>query len=128
VMIETKEQAFTVFQPAVGMSLDRLQRLVAEHNAADTVRIVAWADLPAAVQEEAAKVVRRDDFPGQPTIPGILCLLRKAPAPWGITWNGGIALTRNDYDYARRSYASQEPPAAHSPVDPRGHLPAFGCP
>jgi hypothetical protein len=128
VVIESREKAFTVFQPAPGMSLERLQRLVAGHDAPGTARIVAWADLPAAVREEAAKVMLRDDFPGQPVIPGILCLLRKAPAPWGITWNGGIALTRNDYDDARRTYATKAPPAAHSPVDPRGHLPAFGCP
>ena len=128
VVIDTKEPAFTVFRPAPKVSEILLHRLVAEQGAGGTLRVVPWADLPAAVRAEAPKVVRRDDFPGEPTLPGLLCLLRKAPGSWGLTWNGGLAITRNDYDYARRSFAAQSPPATPSPVEPRAQMASFGCP
>ncbi len=128
VVIETREPAFTVFTPMPpDMTEVKLRQLIADRGATATTRVVSWDGLAKEVAPEEARVVQQRDFPGANLTAGIICLLTKAPGPWGITWNGGIALTRNDYDYARRTFASRTPSAPGSPVDPRGHLAPLGC-
>lgn len=128
VVIETKEPAFTVFTPSPpNMSETLLRRIVAESAPAGKARVVPLAEFDAAVREEAGRVIERNDYPATQVVPGVICLMRRAPGPWGITWNGGIALTRNDYDFARRSYETKATPAGTTPVDPRGHLGPLGC-
>ena len=128
VVIETKEPAFVVFTPTPpNMSETLLRRIVAESSRPEAVRTVERADFPAAIAPEAQKVIIRNDFPGTALTSALTCLMNKAPGPWGITWNGGIALTRNDYDHARRTYETKAPLSGPSPVDPKSHLGPLGC-
>ena len=128
VVIETKDNAFTVFTPSPpNMSETLLRRIVAESAPPGKARVVPLAEFAAAVREEAGRVIERNDYPAAQVVPGIICLMRRAPGPWGITWNGGIALTRYDYDFARHSYETRAAPAGTTPVDPRVHLGPPGC-
>ena len=128
VVIDTKDPAFTEFTPSPpNMSETLLRRIVAESAPPGKARVVPAGDLAAAVREEAGRVIQRDDYPGTSVVAGVICLMRRAPGPWGITWNGGIALTRNDYAFARRSYETKAAPAGTTPVDPRVHLGPLGC-
>lgn len=126
VLIDGKDPAYVVFTP-VNPSETLIRRITAESREPGNPRLVSWDAFPAAVREEAARVVVRDDYPGEKVAAGIACLMAKAPGPWGITWNNGVALTRNDYDFAKRSFADKRPPGTGWPIDPKAHLPAFGC-
>lgn len=78
--------------------------------------------------------ILRDDYPGSETAAGILALVQKFPEkPIGLTWNGGIAISFNDFRYAKRLYArynadpaqasADRTPSSHpDPLNPRKHL------
>jgi hypothetical protein len=90
-------------------------------------------DLPSYAQT----LILRNDYPKFRVLDGIICLVERVPGgPWGLTWNGGIAFTKRDYFYAKETYRLyREDPAKFprqadpraDPVNPGGHLPAFGC-
>jgi len=128
VVIDSKEAAVVVFTPApLSASETLLKRVVAEAATPGTVRYVTWADFPASIRGEAEKVIVRNDFPDADIPRGLACVMAKAPGQWGITWNGGIALTRNDYEFARGSFSAKAPASGPSPVDPKVHFGSFGC-
>lgn len=140
VVIDQSEPAFTVFtgipQNLEKAKLDKLKALVAENK---ELTLLPWQAFLTRVDGYAHSVMLRNDYPDTRVVDGIVCLVgskQGTGAPWGLTWNGGIALTFNDYQYARRSYAAYKAnPAAYEPVsDPRkdpvnpgGHLPFAGC-
>ncbi len=129
VVVEAKDPAFTVFTPSPpNMSETLLRRIVSESAEPGKARVIPWADLQSAAQEEAGRVIERADYPGTRYGASIACLMRKSPGPWGISWNGGIAFTRNDYDYARKTYERRDPPDPRSPITPASHLGPLGCP
>jgi len=85
-----------------------------------------------------AKFIRKriviDEYKGLRADEGIVELVRKYPGtPFGITWNGGIAFTRMDYQFSKRQFAiynkdpeeyrrTRNPDPAADPVNPMGHL------
>ena len=87
----------------------------------------------------AGSVIIRNDYSDGDVVAGLVCLLASelgAGAPWGLTWNGGVALTYNDYRHARQRYELyRKDPASYKPiqdprkdpVNPRGHLSLGGC-
>jgi len=78
--------------------------------------------------------IAKDDYPGSGVVSGIVALLDKYPGgPIGLTWNGGVAITYNDYQHAKKTYqkyladpSEYERTRTHDPrldpVNPRGHL------
>lgn len=138
VLVEQREPAFTVFAgiPS-GLDKAKLEEIKAKVARDDKVSMLTWKQFTEKVKDYARAVIKRNDYPKFSVVHGLVCLVGTAPgAPWGLTWNGGIALTYNDYQYARRRYASyQADPGAYrpqrdpraDPVNPGGHLPAFGC-
>ena len=128
VVVEAKDPAFTVFTPSpLNMSETLLRRIVAESAEPGKARVILRDELEAVAQDEAGRVIVRMDYPGTRYGSAIACLMRKAPGPWGITWNGGIALTRNDYDYARKTHETRTPPDHQAPTAPVAHLVSVGC-
>lgn len=128
VVVEAKEPAYTVFSPAPpNMSETLLRRIVSESAEPGKARVILYEDLASVAQDEAGRVIQRADYPATRYGAAIACLMRKAPGPWGITWNGGIALTRNDFDHARRTFASRPAPDPREPVSPAGQLGPLGC-
>ena len=83
--------------------------------------------------------VIKDEYPNSQAVDGIVELIRRFPGtPVGLTWNGGVAITRNDYMYAEDTFyrfdkdpenykkASIEDKRA-DPVNPRIHLDPLLC-
>ena len=80
---------------------------------------------------------KRNDYPGIELTQGVLDLLQAYPStPIGVTWNGGLAFTYNDYQHAKRMLEKfQQDPAAYEaerpkdrqrdPVHPLNHLDAL---
>lgn len=140
VVIDTSEPAFTVFT-GIPKALDeqKLAEIKRAVSGKATATMLSWQDFVARVDEYAHAVMLRDDYPGINSVDGIVCLVgsrQGTGAPWGLVWNGGIALTFNDYQHARRSYqtyktnpATYEPIAdpRRDPIHPNGHLPFAGC-
>lgn len=137
VVVEQIEPSFIVFT-GIPKDIDKekFEKIKDAVAKDDHAQMFEWQEFTKRVQAYADSIIVINDYPDISTTEGLLCLLKKAPgAPWGLTWNGGIALTYNDYQHARRTYASyKENPKAHKPlhprgdpVNPRGHLPFFGC-
>jgi hypothetical protein len=140
VVIDQSEPAFIVFtgipKGIDPKQLEEIQRKVSDR---ETLTMVPWSQFVEQLDEYARLVILRKDYPNIRTMAGIACLVASkqgAGAPWGLTWNGGIALTFNDYQHARRTYESYKAaPASYQPIrDPRrdpvhpsGHLPFGGC-
>lgn len=140
VVVDRAEKAFTVFT-GIPKNIDKeeLERIKQKVSGRDTLIMLTWEQFLESVNEYARSVVLINDYPSIRIVDGIVCLVASrqgAGAPWGLTWNGGIALTRNDYNHARRTYelyksnpASYKPirDPRRDPVNPGGHLPFGGC-
>jgi hypothetical protein len=125
VLVDRSEAAYTVYmaveegKPAA--ELAQLRSRVAQSKDAELVR---WADFRTERQKYVDSRIVVDDYPDSNVRKGILELLRRyASTPFGLTWNGGIAVTFNDYQYTKRSYeARRSDPRA--PGDRRGDDPS----
>lgn len=140
VVVDQGEKAFTVFT-GIPKNIDKnnLERIKQKVSGRDTLVMLSWEQFLESVNEYARLVILINDYPSTRIIDGIVCLVASKQgtgAPWGLTWNGGVALTRNDYNHARRTYelfkanpASYKPvrDPRRDPVNPRGHLPFGGC-
>jgi hypothetical protein len=70
-----------------------------------TSSIVTWTEFMSNLESYALTTVVRNDYPEISILDGIACLIETLPtAPWGLTWNNGIAMSRLDYDYATSAY------------------------
>jgi hypothetical protein len=106
VIVEQNESAFTVFtgipEDTGEEVLEDLRTRAAEHEKAS---LLGWEVFMSSIDELARSTMLRDDYPDTDSVAGLVCLLATQPgAPWGLTWNGGIALTYNDYQHARKTY------------------------
>jgi len=140
VVIDRREPAFIVFT-GIPKTLEqkKIDEIRLKVSSNETSTMLSWQEFMVRVDEYARSIMLRNDYPNTRSVDGIVCLVASQQgtgAPWGLTWNGGIALTFNDYQHARRSYQSyKENPAAYEairdprrdPVDRGGHLPFGGC-
>jgi hypothetical protein len=99
---------------------------------------VSWFEFIDNAHKYANSTIVKHEYLKYRVADGIVCLVGKTQAPWGLTWNGGIAFTYNDYKHAEETYNSyQEDPEKYKqtvirdpradPTNPGGHLPVFGC-
>lgn len=140
IIVEQKEPSFTVF---IALSKDTKPEQLAEIKekvsaAKDTV-LLPWDTFLQQINSYISHVMKVDDYPNINITDGLVCLLGSngAPgAPWGLTWNGGIALTYRDYESVRKSYAKYlKDPASHEAntkpntdsIFPNHHLTFAGC-
>lgn len=140
VVVDQQEPAFIVFTGIPkGLGDEKLEKIKQQVASRDTLTMLTWEQFLQQVHGYAKSVMLRNDYSGVNVVDGIVCLVgskRGSGAPWGLTWNGGIALTFNDYQYARRTYASYKADPANykpmrdprrDPVAPGGHLSFAGC-
>jgi hypothetical protein len=140
VVVDQSEPAFVVFT-GIPKTIDKAQfeRIKAQVAGKETLTMLTWEQFVSGVDEYAQSVMLRDDYPDVDAVDGIVCLVASengTGAPWGLTWNGGIALTFNDYQHVRRTYESyQADPESYKPirdsrgdpVNPNGFLMFGGC-
>ena len=140
VVIDQSEPAFIVFT-GIPKDLDKekLEATRKEVSGQEKLAMLTWQQFLTDVDKYARSVILKNDYPNIRVVDGLVCLVgsrQGSGAPWGLTWNGGIALTYNDYQHARQSFkAYKANPAAYKPIsDPRrdpvhpmGHLPFAGC-
>ena len=140
VVVDQMEPAFIVFT-GIPKTIDREQfeKIKLQVSERETLRMLSWEQFLESVNDYARSVMLRNNYPDINIVDGLVCLVASkqgSGAPWGLTWNGGIALTRNDYQHARRTYESYKAdPDSYKPIrnprkdpiHPGGHLPFGGC-
>lgn len=120
VMMAEREPAFAAF---VGIPRGKTSEFAATIPAEQRAQVVIfpWTEFLAKARSLLGEIVIRNEYPELALREGLLAVLAENPgAPIGVTWNGGIAVTANDYAHARRSYDSfRLDPARHERDRPR---------
>ena len=106
VIVDRSEPAYTVYvaveEGTPAEELGQLRSRVAQSKDAE---LVTWTDFRTDRRKYIDSRILVDHYPDSKVARGILELLRRnASTPFGLTWNGGIAVTFNDYQHAKRSY------------------------
>ncbi len=100
---------------------------------ASALEVLAWAAFIARPEDPVRRAILHDEYCRADLAAELARLLSSAPGvPFGVTWNGGLALTYADYRAAERRLAAwRADPAAYAaaarspagdPLDPRVHL------
>ena len=131
VIIDTTTPAFTVLFSVPPEQLDQVKTKVQKEA---RVEFVPWHTFIGATNQYVSSRIIKNEYPGSGAVEGLVELLKKYPqTPFAITWNGGIALTGNDYRHARSTYNKYTADPAEyertrvrdprgDPVNPAGHL------
>ena len=132
VVIDPSDRYATTF---VGISkalsaqeLQQLKERVAQRKGA---KLLTWAEFSKDRSKLVGAFIVRNDYPEVDVVDGLAKLLaRHGDTPFGLTWNGGLAITANDYRHAERTFAAytRDPKAFRvaerkaDPVHPSNHL------
>lgn len=122
VLVDQSDPAFTVY---IGVTPE-LEPKVRPYLRENGVSLVQWVKFRSGVDKFVNARISRNDYPAGGSVQGIVDLIQKYPgSQFGLTWNGGIAITFNDYQYAKKTFQDQSRPAspATDPVNPAAHLP-----
>jgi hypothetical protein len=131
VLINRSQPAFTVF---VGITKDKYNEIKAKAANEEETILVTWDTFSHDSDKYVKSRITKDDYPESRTVEGVVAFVRKFPGnPIGLTWNGGIAITRNDYRHSEKTYMLYKlNPADYErtrirdprrdPVNPNGHL------
>ena len=84
--------------------------------------LVTWQEFKQAQDKHVRAFIRRNDYPDVDVVGGLVQLIERYDGnPFGLTWNGGLAVTQNDYNYSARTFLVYAEPQ-RDPVHPRNHL------
>jgi len=137
VFIDARDPAFVILQGVAEDAPDLARREMEGYATLNGVSLVPWDAFRANAQALLAPYILRNDYPGQPTILGTVALVKAYPGrPFAVTWNGGLAVSFQDYQYAvesRRAFLDdaeayerrRASPPADDPIDPARHLAAL---
>ena len=130
VLIDHGEPAFTVY---AGLPAERADEIRAKISG-QPAQLVSFREFSDERARYIGQRIVSDDYPGSRAQEGLVALVQKYPGtPFGITWNGGIAFTRMDYQYAKRQFAGYSQDAqeysrnrqaapAVDPLNPKANL------
>lgn len=105
VFIDARDPAFVVVQ---GVALDAPEAAKSEmrsYTALDGVTMMAWDTFRQNAQVLLTPYVVKDEYPGSRTVLGLVALVQTHPGKsFALTWNGGLAATFQDFQYAVTTY------------------------
>lgn len=124
VFIDGRDPAFLVIQGVAENTSDQARREMAGYATLEGVSLVSWNAFRQNAQALVAPHVIKDEYPGASTVPGLVALVKAYPGkPFAITWNGGLAVTFQDYQHAVTTHkafsANAERYERGRPADPR---------
>jgi hypothetical protein len=132
VLIDRTNPAYVLYFHLPREELAGIRALIDEPERSHmVVDLVGWQQFTEQYEQHTIVYTTRQDYPEVRVGEGIVALLERFPgAPFGLTWNGGIAYTRNDYNFTIASYeAYLKDPGAYNkreragdPVHPHNHL------
>ena len=101
VMIDARQPAYTVL---IGIPRENVEQ-VEKQPKEDGVTLLSWKAFDADADTLIGKGISKNEYPDIPLAKGIVALLKLYPAmPFGVTWNGGVAVTYADYKHAEKLY------------------------
>jgi len=137
VIVDRSAPAYTVFtrvpDEADKETLDQLEKWRAQHPESE---LYGWETFRAKASEVVLAGTKKNDYPECDLARDVPRLLKRYPgAPFGVTWNGGLAYTTNDYKVAAALYerwkadptSRTRPDRASDPIHPDDHtVPLLG--
>jgi len=105
VFIDARQPAYVIYQGvAEGTSPEALEEM-AGYATLGEMSLVPWARFRANPDNYISAGIVKNEYPGQRTTVGVLAMLKAHPGrPIAITWNGGIATTFFDFQYAVETF------------------------
>jgi hypothetical protein len=110
-------------------NFQKLKETLAQRNDAF---MLTWEEFKLDPAKHILPKIQRNDYAEVDVVRGMTSLIERFDgAPFGLTWNGGLAITGNDYAYSNRSYKafkndssafSREPDRRKDPVHPANHI------
>lgn len=123
VIVDASEKhATTYISLPKAIPQDKLQEIRGKIAAVPGAYLETWAAFNADLQRHVLRNIRKNEYPEVETAEELVALLGKLEgASIGLTWNGGFALTYNDYMHAQRTYArfAKDPAFVARPADRR---------
>jgi len=106
VLIDRTNPAYVMYLHLPQEELFEILALLDEPESAQTVAdLVGWQPFVAQYEQYTIVHTIRQDYPEVRVAEGLVALLEHyLGLPFGLTWNGGIALTSNDYAFTVASY------------------------
>ena len=102
VLIDKSERAYTVFMAIPEEKQQEVRLQIAEEK---DVFLVEWSEFSQKKDEYISSNILKNEYQDSRVVDGILQLLKVYPeAPFGLTWNGGVAFTTMDYKYAKKTF------------------------
>lgn len=103
VMIDNSLDAYTVY---AGIPKNKKEAVKNElKGTQDSIFLIPWDEFSQNEGKYIRSRIIKNEYPESRTIKGIIELVKKYPGtPIGLTWNGGIAITRNDYQHSIKTY------------------------
>ena len=140
ITLDGTEPAYTVVMGVpVDATADQWAK-VRRMTASNKVELMEWkAFFPEAEKRLAERIVK-DEYGMKARLGDFLYAVQNYPgAPFGLTWNGGMAFTYNDYQHTKKLYAAYKADPGDwrargglsqrgDPVHPDNHLPFFLVP
>ncbi len=135
VLVQATDQGYTFYTGVrADVSGEQLQAIKANIANLSRVWLVDWVDFRSNPGKYLHAYVLRNDYPQDDLADGVAAMLQRLPGmPFGVTWNGGIAITSGDYAHSRRTLAAyaanpdsfHPPERAADPVHPLNHFGAL---
>lgn len=110
---------------------EKWEKLKEDMKSRKAAYLEPWESFRANLGQHVTSRIIRNDYSEIDISRGLVALLeRYNGAPFGVTWNGGLAVTNNDYQYAERTYSAylkdpasvKRPDRRADPVHPNNHL------
>ena len=123
VIIDHKEKAYTVYMGIPeNLPPEDFEKIKSDVSKEEGVDMVSWYEFKQNPDKYIKSKIIIYDYQDSQIVKGIVKIIEKSPGiPIGLTWNGGIAITYNDYQYAKNRYQQYlVNPAKYKPErDPR---------
>lgn len=138
ILIDVSVPVYTVFMTLPkDFPPDELTRIKTRIANQKGFELLRWEQFQPQAERYIASRLVKNDYPEIALLTGLLDMLIQYPGtPVGVTWNGGIAITAMDYQYADKMYQTyQADPEAYErtrkkdpkadPVHPQHHFDAL---
>jgi hypothetical protein len=102
VILDKTEPAYRVL---VSIPKEQREKITSQLKNQENIEIVEWKAFQDKPDQILTPRMVNNEYPQFQVAKGIVELLKQFPGtPVGLTWNGGIAFTYNDYQYAKKLY------------------------
>lgn len=101
VFVDARDPAFIVLQGVAADAPEQARREMAGYATLENVSLIPWDAFRTNALDYIAPYIVKDDYAQSSTILGVVALIKAFPGrPFAVTWNGGLAVSFQDYQYA----------------------------